>query len=969
MDPDSLDNNYSRTRNFSTMQEENPEQTSVTTSNSGILTSRSTTGQVYSGSIMRTSQMSGYTSSSPSSRTSTPIITTVDQSFSSPKSRIYTSTKELYNEQTLHHALPAKRREVKFEDIQTTTGNFSPTNDEDLNVSETTYKFPSQEKELKDETETTKYYTSTMKSSSPTSRTKFVDIPTYEHNQNTKNYQFGKNQSSAHVTTLLQSSGGSVGNREHFTRRGNENDDLISSSTNLATQQAKSKFIDDYMTHQIGEKRELIILNSRFEDYLNKTKRLVHLNTNLRRQVDDAYRRYMGRTTDFDEEVEKDINYNEDNRENRARKRSPNEGEKAIQQKNFNHPQDKQLINLRNKITDEVRHQTSVQIRVQRADHDIKFYKNEIKCLNNCDLTENNKLNQMKQELEHNVYELEQLKKQYDKREDDLEKLKQLYDEYMKKIVHFTDEYDTITFERMKNENQLYNLQEQIAFQQEYQNRIYQEYEHLEKFESDFNQEFNTKELQNVVEQIRHDYEDYNQIRIEELENLYKTRLNDIKEAFQKQEELKSISGYDLEKSVRPKEFKIMLDTTKEQHRNLLEQNYVLKEKLEQLEQDLRGIIDNNKRVYESSDLEYQQLQNELPELENIILRLRENAVGLWAEINTYRCLLLSLLSPSHSSLTGSTEITDESVRTQVEPKYIPSIITPPLPKATREEFTEKFTTKKYRAPIATSISTSSKSIIAPSATTINTETQYDQQERSQSSGKIMSIDTSGKTNMETRRELITEESDNTAVISHPYSSPSLPFRSAHTQHMNTATTTNRGSHQYDQQEQSHSSGKIMSIDTSGKTNMETRRELTTKESDDTVVISHPYSSPSLSSRSAQVEHMNTATTTNRGSSTIISVAYSTGGQKFSQQQDYHRHSPSNVIQLDGSGMSISEQSSHVVIPMSMAKKITTSSSNDNTDYRDVTMARKILPYCEQYRDEATGFIVHIEDGIIWVRI
>ncbi|CAF1282412.1 unnamed protein product, partial [Didymodactylos carnosus] len=634
-----------------------------------------------------------------------------------------------------------------------------------------------------------------------------------------------------------------------------------------------------------------------------------------------------------------------------------------------NHPQDKQLINLRNKITDEVRHQTSVQIRVQRADHDIKFYKNEIKCLNNCDLTENNKLNQMKQELEHNVYELEQLKKQYDKREDDLEKLKQLYDEYMKKIVHFTDEYDTITFERMKNENQLYNLQEQIAFQQEYQNRIYQEYEHLEKFESDFNQEFNTKELQNVVEQIRHDYEDYNQIRIEELENLYKTRLNDIKEAFQKQEELKSISGYDLEKSVRPKEFKIMLDTTKEQHRNLLEQNYVLKEKLEQLEQDLRGIIDNNKRVYESSDLEYQQLQNELPELENIILRLRENAVGLWAEINTYRCLLLSLLSPSHSSLTGSTEITDESVRTQVEPKYIPSIITPPLPKATREEFTEKFTTKKYRAPIATSISTSSKSIIAPSATTINTETQYDQQERSQSSGKIMSIDTSGKTNMETRRELITEESDNTAVISHPYSSPSLPFRSAHTQHMNTATTTNRGSHQYDQQEQSHSSGKIMSIDTSGKTNMETRRELTTKESDDTVVISHPYSSPSLSSRSAQVEHMNTATTTNRGSSTIISVAYSTGGQKFSQQQDYHRHSPSNVIQLDGSGMSISEQSSHVVIPMSMAKKITTSSSNDNTDYRDVTMARKILPYCEQYRDEATGFIVHIEDGIIWVRI
>ena len=38
----------------------------------------------------------------------------------------------------------------------------------------------------------------------------------------------------------------------------------------------------------------------------------------------------------------------------------------------------------------------------------------------------------------------------------------------------------------------------------------------------------------------------------------------------------------------------------------------------------------------------------DIPELDCIIVHLRENAVNLWSEINTYRYLLLNLLSANN---------------------------------------------------------------------------------------------------------------------------------------------------------------------------------------------------------------------------------------------------------------------------------------------------------------------------------
>ena len=71
---------------------------------------------------------------------------------------------------------------------------------------------------------------------------------------------------------------------------------------------------------------------------------------------------------------------------------------------------------------------------------------------------------------------------------------------------------------------------------------------------------------------------------------------------------------------------------------------------LEELEHDLHSIIEQNRQRHESSEREYNQLQTEIPELDCIIVHLRENAISLWSEINTYRYLLVNLISPTDGS-------------------------------------------------------------------------------------------------------------------------------------------------------------------------------------------------------------------------------------------------------------------------------------------------------------------------------
>jgi len=134
---------------------------------------------------------------------------------------------------------------------------------------------------------------------------------------------------------------------------------------------------------------------------LDKIKHLANINANLRRQVDDAYRKYMGHTD------EQQIQLNNTNNKNLIKK--------------YQHPFESQLNNLRKQINDEVRAQTLIQIRLQRADYDIKFYQKNIKLLTTHDHKQSEQIRLMRHQLEANLNELEQLKQQYERREQDLQ--------------------------------------------------------------------------------------------------------------------------------------------------------------------------------------------------------------------------------------------------------------------------------------------------------------------------------------------------------------------------------------------------------------------------------------------------------------------------------------------------------------------------------------------------------------------
>jgi len=80
------------------------------------------------------------------------------------------------------------------------------------------------------------------------------------------------------------------------------------------------------------------------------------------------------------------------------------------------------------------------------------------------------------------------------------------------------------------------------------------------------------------------------------------------------------------------------------------------------------------------------------------------------------------------------------------------------------------------------------------------------------------------------------------------------------------------------------------------------------------------------------------------------------------------------------------KKSSHSLIPMDKTvpiEKYATTTTTSTTTEKNLQESTKVKPminkvttvgtkaksYPQQYRDETTGFIVHIEDGIIWVRI
>jgi hypothetical protein len=171
------------------------------------------------------------------------------------------------------------------------------------------------------------------------------------------------------------------------------------STSTLHVARSSRIYIDQLRTKEYeDERRELTTLNDRFDTYIERIKSLVNINGNLRRQVNQAYRKCIA---DMNEQsIDTNISNNV-----------------RVDQ----HPLETPLNQLRQHINDNVQMQTLIDIRLQRADYDINFYRLQLTQLNDHERKQNERIRTMQQQLQSNLHELEQLKQQHHRYEDELQ--------------------------------------------------------------------------------------------------------------------------------------------------------------------------------------------------------------------------------------------------------------------------------------------------------------------------------------------------------------------------------------------------------------------------------------------------------------------------------------------------------------------------------------------------------------------
>ncbi|CAF1521789.1 unnamed protein product [Adineta ricciae] len=330
------------------------------------------------------------------------------------------------------------------------------------------------------------------------------------------------------------------------------------------------------------EQEGLNILNNRFASYLEKIRELADLNVILRTQIDNFRQTYKPTQLSFQSELQK----------------------------------------LRRQLNQELRQYLTSQLRLERAEYDRKFYRNKLQLFSSTE-----KLQILQQKLETDQFELDFLKEHYEKQQQDLQLNKKQYDEYLTQLNVYTHDFTNVVFDRMKIENYLFTLKEQILFEQEYNRRCQQEFESLEKIQSDSNNYFTKTELDKTLQKIREDYQKYNQTQITELEMFYQLKIESFRQEVRQDEEKPSSSN------------------------NLIEQNQLLEKQFKHLQVDLRQLREYNQRENEGLNDTYHQLQTKLFELESHVQYSRSNTTHLTSEIDTYRCLLVNLIPASQRKL------------------------------------------------------------------------------------------------------------------------------------------------------------------------------------------------------------------------------------------------------------------------------------------------------------------------------
>jgi len=297
-----------------------------------------------------------------------------------------------------------------------------------------------------------------------------------------------------------------------------------------------------------------------------------------------------------------------------------------------------QLQVLRNAIDDALRDQALQELQFKRHEYDLWQIQQQIATLD----SDNDiiRFNQLKQELDGSSVELQYLREQLDQRVSELAKQQALMANLLKDLDDLKNELDTQQLERIVLENELQTMREHGAFQDAIYQAERQDIISLATPVIDVSR-FYRMELARAISDIRQDFETLSQSQVNELEEYYRVKTEQVRGDIESENERKRLLAS--EGVIESMDKTVLTSSLKENQSDLIglqAANRQLQSDFDAILADFETIQEAHLRERQSSDQEFAQLQQQLNEKQETIDSLVQNNVSLRFEMSTYRRLL-----------------------------------------------------------------------------------------------------------------------------------------------------------------------------------------------------------------------------------------------------------------------------------------------------------------------------------------
>ncbi|CAF3402939.1 unnamed protein product [Rotaria sp. Silwood1] len=357
-----------------------------------------------------------------------------------------------------------------------------------------------------------------------------------------------------------------------------------------------------------NEQRELQELNMQFAIYLDHVQNLENYNGQLLAELDDLKENWDTEINQINETYGPDIK------------------------------------SLRKEIDNCLRDQILHELLLKKYEYDIWQIQQRINAFNDNTFS---RLHAVQQELNQSINDLEQIKNYYDRYSADLIKERTHVDNLCNQLDGLTLELVNHRLERSMLENEIQTLREQAAFQ----DIVYQtQREELLSFGTpvfDVSKFYHT-ELIRAISDIRHDFETLTKSQINNLEEYYHKKMEQIQEIAQENERKRLIAmeNETIEQTFNSESLKEIQNVYKE----LKLENNQLQIQFNDLLDDFTRIENENIREQQKLDEQLNQLQDKIVNKQANVSSILENNDSLHFELTTYRSLLNAEAQRIHRS-------------------------------------------------------------------------------------------------------------------------------------------------------------------------------------------------------------------------------------------------------------------------------------------------------------------------------